>query len=63
MDGELSIEIVSKLKDLLDNDKDHKKEILKLNTIKEVHIYCKINNLSGPQTGPLIEYYIKENSL
>ena len=54
-----SIEI-NKLKELLNNNKDHKKDILKLNTIKCVHIYCKINNLSGQQTGPLIEYYIKE---
>lgn len=48
-----------KLKGLLDNVKDHKKEILKCEKIKDVHIYCKINNLSGQQTGPLVEYYIK----
>ena len=54
--------IIQELKKLLDGDKDHKEEILKQETIKGAHIYCKINNLTGQQMGPLIEYYIKEKS-
>ena len=45
---------------LLYGDINHKENILKCETIKDAHIYCKINNLSGQQMGPLIEYYIKE---
>ncbi len=52
--------IVTELRKLLDNDKDHKEEILKCKTIKDAHIYCKINHLTGQQMGPLIEFYIKE---
>lgn len=49
------------LKLYLDNcKKNHKLEILKLQTLKDAHIYCKINNLSGQISGPLIEYYIKD---
>jgi len=51
---------ICELKKLLDNDKDHKEERLKLKTTKDVHIYSKINNLTGQQMGPLIEFYIKE---
>lgn len=48
------------LKKILDLSKiNHKNEILKYKTIKEAHIYCKINNLSGQISGPLIEYFIK----
>ena len=32
---------------------------MKQYNLKAVHIYCKINNLSGQISGPLIEYYIK----
>ena len=52
--------IINELKKLLQNDKNHKKEIIKCETIKDTHIYCKINNLTGQQMGPLIEFYIKE---
>lgn len=52
--------IINELKKLLHNDKNHKEEILKCNTIKYAHIYCKINNLTGQEMGPLIEFYIKE---
>ena len=38
---------------------NHKNEILKETTIKGSHIYCKIHNLSGQVTGPLIENFIK----
>jgi hypothetical protein len=48
------------LQRILDTSKIiHKIEILKEANIKDAHIYCKINNLSGQITGPLIEYYIK----
>ena len=50
-----------KLKNLLNISKcNHKKEIIKQSAnIKDAHIYCKINHLSGQISGPLIEYYIK----
>ena len=38
---------------------DHNTEILKEPTIKDAHIYCVINNISGQQYGPLIEKYIR----
>jgi gamma-glutamylcyclotransferase (GGCT)/AIG2-like uncharacterized protein YtfP len=34
-------------------------EIMKQPDIKNAHIYCKINQLSGQVSGSLIEYYIK----
>ena len=54
--------IINELKKLLHKPKNHYEEILKLKTIKDAHIYCKINNLTGQQMGPLIEFYIKEKS-
>jgi hypothetical protein len=39
---------------------NHKIEIVKTGSIKQAHIYCKINQLSGQVSGPLIEHYIKE---
>lgn len=50
-----------KLRNILNLSKcNHKKEIFKESSnIKEAHIYCKINQLSGQISGPLIEYYIK----
>lgn len=38
---------------------NHKKEILNEPTIKDAHVYCKINNLNAQQYGPLLERYIK----
>jgi hypothetical protein len=53
-------EYKNKLKTILSKSKiDHKKEILKEDDLKLAHIYCKINELSGQETGPLIEHYIK----
>ena len=50
-----------RLKLILDNSKvNHKEEILKKETLKDAHIYCKLNNLSGQEAGPLIENYMKE---
>ena len=50
-----------RLKRILDSSKvNHKEEILKKETLKDAHIYCKINNLSGQEAGPLIETYMKE---
>lgn len=52
-------EIISKLNDLLYIDKiDYKKEIIKQKSIKDAHIFCKINKLNGQTFGCLIEYYI-----
>jgi hypothetical protein len=50
-----------KLRNILNLSKcNHKKEIFKQSSnIKDAHIYCKINQLSGQISGPLIEYYIK----
>ena len=51
-----------KLKQLLDSsnsNKIHIETIMKLPTLKEAHIYCKCNNLSGQFTGPVLEKYIK----
>ena len=53
-------EIKIKLKHILGLSKcDHKTEIMKQPDIKGAHIYCKINQLAGQVSGPLIEYYIK----
>lgn len=50
-----------RLKLILDSSKvNHKEEILKRETLKDAHIYCKLNNLSGQEAGPLIETYMKE---
>jgi hypothetical protein len=52
--------IKKRLKVILDNSKiNHKREIMNSKCLKDAHIYCKINNLSGQIAGPLIEYYIK----
>jgi hypothetical protein len=50
-----------KLKNILNLSRcNHKKEIIKQSyDIKDAHIYCKVNQLSGQISGPLIEYYIK----
>jgi hypothetical protein len=49
-----------KLKHILDISKcNHNTEIIKQPDLKYAHIYCKINQLSGQVSGPLIEYYIK----
>jgi hypothetical protein len=56
------IETKIKLKQILDSscsNKMHIEKIMKLPTLKDIHIYCKYNNLSGQFTGPLIEKYIK----
>ena len=58
MDKNLTIQELKKV--LLHDATNHKEEILKYETIKDAHTYCKINRLNGQRTGPLIEYYIKE---
>jgi hypothetical protein len=53
-------QIKTKLKYILGISQcNHKIEIIKEDNIKCAHIYCKINQLSGQVSGPLIEYYIK----
>ena len=55
-----NLETKIKLKHILGLSKcNHKVEILKEPNIKHAHIYCKINQLSGQISGPLIEYYIQ----
>jgi hypothetical protein len=55
-------EIKIKLKHILGTSKcNHKIEIMKQINIKRAHIYCKIHQLSGQVSGPLIEHYIKIN--
>ena len=39
---------------------NHKQKIMKLSTLKDVHIYCVINSISAQQYGPLIERYIQK---
>jgi len=51
-----------KLQQFLDSslsNKIHIEKIMKLKTLKEAHIYCKLNYLSGQVTGPALEKYIK----
>jgi hypothetical protein len=51
-----------KLKQFLNNtyvNKIHVDIIMELPTLKDAHIYCKYNNLSGQFTGPILEKYIK----
>jgi len=52
---------IEQLKVLLDSAGIvHKTEILTCPSLKDAHIYCKLNKLSGQLSGPLIENYIKE---
>lgn len=51
-----------KLKQFLDSsqtNKIHIKKMMELPTLKDVHIYCKYNGLSGQFAGPMIEKYIR----
>ena len=41
------------------SNKIHTQNIMKLPTLKDAHMYCKYNNLSGQFTGPVLEKYIK----
>lgn len=53
----------TKLKQFLDSscsNKVHLSKIMNLPTLKEAHMYCKYNYLSGQTTGPAIENYIRE---
>lgn len=52
-----------KLKQLLDSscsNKKHIENIMNLPTLKDAHIYCKFNNMSGQFTGPALEKYIEK---
>ncbi|AFK66148.1 hypothetical protein OMVG_00148 [Ostreococcus lucimarinus virus OlV3] len=51
-----------RLKDLLNKGSvNHKKETVKCETLKDVHIYCKLESLPGQVSGSLIEDYIINN--
>lgn len=45
---------------LIRSQKNHKNEILQLQTLKEACIYCVINNISPQRYGYLIELFIRE---
>lgn len=49
----------NKLENVLNDENSFLDEILKKKTLKEAHIYCKINKLSGQISGNLIEKYIE----
>jgi len=54
--------IKNKLKLLLNSSRSNKyhiENIMKLSSLKDAHVYCKYNNLSGQFTGPVLEKYIK----
>lgn len=56
--------IKTKLEHILTNKNiNHKNEIIKQKTLKNAHIYCKVNNITGQSLGPLIEYYIQYHFL
>lgn len=55
-------DIKLKLKEYLDKSLlniNHEEIIMNLSTLKDVHIYCKYNNLSSQYIGIIIEKYIK----
>jgi hypothetical protein len=55
-------ENIKKLKQILDSsqsNKIHVENILSCSTLKDAHIYCKVNSLSGQLSGPALERYIK----
>lgn len=57
-------DLKAKLKQFLDSNRSnkiHKEIIMSQPTLKHAIIYCKINNLSGQFTGPVLENYIKIN--
>lgn len=57
----MRLETILKLRYILElSTCNHKLEIMKQSNIKYAHVYCKINQLSGQVSGPLIENYIKE---
>ena len=45
---------------LLDSSNNHVEEIEKRKSLKEAHVYCKVNALSGQLSGPLIERYMQK---
>lgn len=54
------IECIKRLREHLTLSKvKHEDQIMKLNTLKEAHIYCIIYKLSSQQYGPLLERFIR----
>lgn len=45
---------------LKESSKDHMEEIERCASLKDAHVYCKLNALSGQLTGPLIERYMQK---
>jgi hypothetical protein len=55
----IKIKLTQVLLDSFHSNKIHTENIMKLPTLKDAHIYCKCNNLSGQFTGLVLEKYIK----
>lgn len=54
------IERVKRLKEHLVLSKvKHEEQVMKLETLKEAHIYCVINSVTAHQYGPLLERFIR----
>lgn len=52
-------ELYRKLREcLIDSEINHKDQIIKQPSLKDVHIYCVIHKISSHQYGALIEHYI-----
>lgn len=52
---------VQALKRLLnESSKNHTEEIERCESLKDAHVYCKLNALSGQLAGPLIERYVQK---
>jgi len=52
--------IVQQLMDRLSLSKvNHEDEVMKLETLKQAHVYCVIHNLSAQRYGPLLERFIR----
>jgi hypothetical protein len=45
---------------LKNSKKNHKVEIMTSKDLKDAHIYCKVHQLSGQISGPLLEYFMIE---
>lgn len=51
---------IKKLKEHLNLSKvNHEEQIMKLNTLKEAHVYCVIHNISAQKYGLLLERFIR----
>ena len=55
------MDVKTKLIKILNGSKvNHQEEIMKERNLKNAHLYCKLNDLSGSVSGSLIENYIRQ---